>query len=123
MILVDSSVWIDHLRATEPDLVRCLEADEVGTHDLVVEELALGSVKDRTALVRDLHRMRSFPRASHAEVLRLVDAHRLHGTGLGAVDAHLLAAVLLQPGAQLWTRDKRLRAAGASAGARLVGWR
>ncbi|MGO4256857.1 type II toxin-antitoxin system VapC family toxin [Marmoricola sp. RAF53] len=122
MILVDSSVWIDHLRSSDSRLVRCLEEDEVGTHPLVIEELALGSFKKRAVVLDYLDGLRAFPRASHAEVRGLIEAHRLWAKGLGAVDVHLLAAVLLQPGAHFWTRDKRLRSAAAAAGAALVAW-
>lgn len=123
MILVDSSVWIDHLREPEPELARCLEEDRVGTHPMVIEELALGSIKNRDEVLGALVGLQTFPRASHDEVRQLVEVQRLWALGLGAVDVHLLAAALLQPGAELWTRDKRLRIAASAAGSRLVPWR
>lgn len=116
MILVDTSVWIDHLHESVPQLVALLEADEVGCHPLVIEELALGSLKRRDivlALLASLHR---FPVLSHHEVLELVEVRRLWGRGLSAVDAHLLGSASLSAGARLWTRDKRLRAACHDAG-------
>ena len=108
MILVDTSVWIDHLHRTEPHLVDRLENDEVGCHPLVIEELALGSIKQRTAVLELLENLRQFSVLSHAEVMTFVDNRQLWGRGLSAVDAHLLGSVLLVGGSRLWTRDKRL---------------
>lgn len=116
MILVDTSVWIDHLRRADPTLVAALEADEVGSHPFVIEELALGSLRDRADVIGALGELATFPVLSHDELLSLVDAHRLWGRGLRATDAHLLGSVLLSPGASLWTRDKRVLAAATDAG-------
>lgn len=121
MILVDSSVWIDHLHATEPELVELLERDEVGCHPLVVEELALGSIKQRADVLQLLGRLSMFPRLDHDEVLILVERQRLWGKGLSAIDAHLLGSVSLVPGARLWSRDKRLVGVGRDAGVQLWG--
>jgi predicted nucleic acid-binding protein len=120
MILVDTSIWIDHLHAAESALVDLLERDEVGCHPLVVEELALGSIKKRANVVELLGRLSAFPVLGHDEILQLVGRQRLWGKGLSAVDAHLLGSVALVPGAQLWTRDKRLIAAGRQAGIHFV---
>jgi predicted nucleic acid-binding protein len=111
VILVDTSVWIDHLHRLEPLLVESLGRDDVGTHRFVIEELALGSIKRRDELLGLLADLRGFPVLSHVEVLTLVDARRLWGRGLSAADAHLLGSVALVDGAALWTRDKRLLAA------------
>ena len=111
MILVDTSVWIDHLHASEPALVTHLGEDQAGSHPAVIEELALGSIKDRTQVLDLLADLWSFPAVSHKELLELVDQRQLWGLGLSAVDAHLLGSVAIVPGAQLWTRDKRLRTA------------
>ena len=116
MILVDTSIWIDHLHEPEPHLVELLENDAVGCHPLVIEELALGSIRDRATLLGLLASLRSLPVLSHFELLTLVDKRRLWGRGLSPVDAHLLGAVALTPGALLWTRDKRLTTACQSAG-------
>lgn len=121
MILVDTSVWVDHLHAAEPRLVRLLERDEVGSHDLVVQELALGSVARREEVLTQLASLRPFPVLSHQELLSFVGARRLWGRGLSAVDAHLLGSVALVPGARLWTRDRRLRSAAGDAGLELPG--
>ena len=120
MILVDTSVWIDHLHETEPELVGLLAQDEVGSHPMVVEELALGSLKDRTAVISLLSALYRFPSISHEEILDFVDTRRLWGRGLSAVDVHLLGSALLERGSRLWTRDKRLRAAAADVGVRCL---
>lgn len=111
MILVDTSVWIDHLHRSEPELVALLGADEIGCHPHVIEELALGSIKRRTALIELLGSLRSFPALTHEEAMALVNGRRLWGRGLSAVDVHLLGSVALVGGARLWTRDQRLAAA------------
>jgi predicted nucleic acid-binding protein len=111
MILVDTSVWIDHLHKAEPRLVEQLERDEVACHPLVIEELALGSLADRAAILSLLGDLAAMPMVSHVEVRTLVESHDLWGRGLSAVDAHLLASVRIVPGTQLWTRDRRLGAA------------
>ncbi len=122
MILVDTSVWIDHLHRTEPGLVDALARDEVVCHALVTQELALGSIKNRQLLLDSLAQLRGCPLLTQAEILALVDAHPLWGRGLGAVDCHLLGSLLLMPGTRLWTRDKRLRSVAAELGVSPVGW-
>ncbi|HZY77201.1 MAG TPA: type II toxin-antitoxin system VapC family toxin [Jatrophihabitantaceae bacterium] len=116
MILVDTSVWIDHLHASEPELIDLLARDEVGTHPAVIEELALGSIKARSSVISLLRALCAFPSLSHDELLEFVDSRQLWGRGLSATDAHLLGSVLLEPGSELWTRDKRLRAAAGGIG-------
>jgi len=120
MILVDTSVWIDHLHRSDALLIDYLGRDDVGSHPFVIEELGLGSIKDRPAVLGALAALRQFRAVSHAEVMALTDAHRLWGRGLSAVDAHILGSVLIEPGAQLWTRDKRLRQAARDAGAGVI---
>jgi len=116
MILVDTSIWIDHLHATEPRLVTLLERDDAGCHPLVIEELALGSLKQRETVLELLESLQQFPALGHDEVRTLVSAHRLSGRGVSAVDAHLLGSTALVGGARLWTRDKRLMTACGHAG-------
>jgi predicted nucleic acid-binding protein len=109
VILVDTSVWVDHLRAGDAVLAASLEAGLVLTHPFVIGELALGTLAEREILLGSL---RDLPRATVAsddEVLVLIEREGLHGRGIGYVDVHLLAAVRLTPDASLWTRDKRLR--------------
>ncbi|MDZ7669452.1 MAG: type II toxin-antitoxin system VapC family toxin [Gammaproteobacteria bacterium] len=110
MILVDTSIWVDHLRRSDGRLVRALNAAQVLTHPFVIGELACGNLKQRTTVLALLH---DLPRSSHAsddEVMFYIDQHQLMGRGIGYVDAHLLAAVTLSGAARLWTRDKRLNA-------------
>lgn len=116
MILVDTSIWIDHLHAREPRLVELLESDNIGCHPKIIEELALGSMARRDEILEFLANLFRFPLLAHHEVLALINAHRLWGRGLSAVDVHLLGAVALVPGARLWSRDKRLVEAADDAG-------
>lgn len=120
MILVDTSVWIDHLHREEPRLVGHLHSGEVGQHPLVVEELALGRIKGRQSSLESLSALEAFPRLSHGELLTFVDANRLWGRGLSPTDAHLLGSLRLVPGPRLWARDKRLRLAAQELGIPLV---
>lgn len=116
MILVDTSIWIDHLHAPDPRLAALLSNDDVGCHPYVIEELGLGPIKQRDVVLNLLENLRQFPMLDHTEVMTLVNGRRLWGRGLSAVDAHLLGAVSLVGGAQLWTRDKRLMRAGRDLG-------
>jgi predicted nucleic acid-binding protein len=108
LILVDTSVWVDHLRRRDTQLVDLLNANSVLMHPFVVGEIACGSLADR-ALTLDL--LLNLPAALVAEpdeALIYLDQHSLHGKGIGYVDVHLLASTAIS-GAKLWTRDKRLR--------------
>ena len=116
MLLVDTSVWIDHLHRAEPTLVEALDRTDVHQHPMVTGELALGTLADRTVVLRLLSRLPAPRIASHEEVLHLVGRRQLYGRGLALVDAHLLASALLTPGLRLWTRDGRLQDAAAEAG-------
>lgn len=95
----------------KPEPVDLLGRDEVGSHPLIVEETALGSVKGRGAVLDLLANLYQFPVVGNHEILHLTQQRQLWGRGLSVVDVHLMAAVTLVPGSQLWTRDKRLRAA------------
>ncbi|WP_059017195.1 PIN domain-containing protein [Mycobacterium sp. M26] len=123
MILVDTAVWIDHLHARETRLVELLEIDRVGCHPLVIEEIALGSIAQRAIVLDLLENLRQFPTVDHAEVLHLTNRRTLWGRGLSAVDVHLMASVAMVDGAQLWTRDKRLRSACLDVGIAVFGSR
>lgn len=109
MILVDSSVWIDHLRAGNAALSTALEAGLVLTHPFVVGELACGNMANRSDILPWLQNLSSAPVATHVEVLAFIEARSLMGRGIGYVDAHLLASAALADDARLWTRDRRLR--------------
>jgi predicted nucleic acid-binding protein len=109
VILVDTSVWIDHLRAGDRQLAELLETRQVLSHPFVVGELALGNLRQRRLIVDSLQNL---PRASVAtdrEVLALIERQALYGKGIGYVDSHLLASALLTTGTSIWTRDQRLR--------------
>jgi len=108
VILVDTSVWVDHLRKTETGMRRLLGMGQVLSHPLVIGELAMGSFKRRDLLLSELGDLPRAEVANHDEVLHFVSRHTLFGSGIGYIDAHLLAAVRLMPGTLLWTRDKRL---------------
>lgn len=110
MILVDTSVWIDHLRHGDVELTRLLNRGQVLTHRFVIGELALGSLQNRNVVLTTLQNLPQVTVASDEEVLHFIENHALFGRGIGYIDAHLLAAVRLSPGAWLWTRDKRLLA-------------
>lgn len=116
MILIDTSMWIDHLHRPEPGVVDLLGRPAVVQHPLVIGELALGTLRDRELILDLLQSLPSMPTATHSEVMYLVDREHLYGRGLSLVDAHLLASVLLDPGTAIWTRDKRLLAAAQSLG-------
>ncbi|MCO6427907.1 type II toxin-antitoxin system VapC family toxin [Nitrosomonas communis] len=108
MILVDSSVWVDHLRSGDAELVVLLNSLQVLIHPFVLGELACGNLKQRAEVLSLLKDMPSIKVATDDEVLYFIERHALMGKGIGYVDAHLLAAVVLADGVQLWTRDKRL---------------
>lgn len=108
MILVDTSIWIDHFRAGDPALIRLLEASRVSAHVFVIGELACGTLKNRTEILSFLHDLPRTHTATDDEVLFFIERHRLMGLGIGYVDAHLLAGISLTPGTRLWTRDRRL---------------
>lgn len=116
MILADTSVWVDHLRANDEGLSALLETGGVVCHPFVVAEIALGSLRDRATVLGLLDGLPAPPVATPGEVRALIEARRLHGRGIGFVDASLLASCLLVPGTGLWTRDRRLGAAAASLG-------
>ena len=114
MILVDSSKWIDHLRQSESVLTHLLTNRQVLSHPFVIGELAMGNLNPRDSFLHILGLLPEAVVARNDEVLRFVAHHKLFGLGIGYVDAHLLVAVQLTPGAKIWTRDKRLLSAAQS---------
>jgi predicted nucleic acid-binding protein len=116
VILVDTSVWIDHLRIGDPRLTVLLQEAQVLAHPWVIGELALGQLSRRSEILGLLSNLPQAKTATEAEVMTLVETQPLFGLGIGYVDAHLLAATLLTTDASLWTRDKRLAAAAADLG-------
>jgi predicted nucleic acid-binding protein len=111
VILVDTSVWIDHLKSSDLALADLLGTGRVLAHSFVTGELALGSLRQRRTVLESLRDLPQATVASDDEVMMLIEREQLYGLGIGFVDAHLLAAVRLTPGALLWTRDRRLRQA------------
>ena len=115
-VLVDTNIWIDHLRKTEPVLVDLLERDQVCVHQSVITELALGNLKNRSFFLKMFERLMIVRNVDDQGVRHLVEERRLWDRGLSAVDAALLASVVVTPGVSLWTRDKRLRQAARDVG-------
>ena len=115
MIVVDTSVWVDHLKAGDTGLVRLLDDGQVLGHPFVLAELALGGLRGRNAVLEALAGLPQAVVATHDEVLTMIEARRLWGRGIGFVDAQLLAGAALS-GARLWTRDRGLAAVAAELG-------
>jgi predicted nucleic acid-binding protein len=120
VILVDASVWINHLRTADERLFALLEAGEVLGHPFVTGELALGNLRRRRGVLADLRDLPQAAVATDEEVLRLIERQPLFGRGVGYVDAHLLAAVRLMPEVKLWTRDGPLQRVAAELGVAAV---
>ena len=116
MVLVDTSAWIDHLRAGSRRLTGHLEQGSVLGHPWVTGELALGNLSQRREILTLLGSLPQANLATPDEVLSLIEGESLQGLGIGYVDAQLIAATRLTPGATLWTRDKRLAAAAERLG-------
>jgi hypothetical protein len=114
VILVDTSVWIDHLRAGDAQLAVLLNGSEVLMHPVVLGELACGNLSNREVVFRLLKGLPQAVLATDDEVLFFIDQRGLMGRGMGYMDAHLLAAASLSGPAKLWTRDRRLRAVADS---------
>lgn len=108
MILVDTSIWIDHFRKENRQLSASLVRRQILMHPFVLGELALGDTR-LASIASDLSDLPKAAIAAPAEVLRLIVRAALAGSGIGYVDAHLVASTFLTPSAQLWTRDKKLR--------------
>lgn len=116
MILVDTSVWVDHLRAGDEQLVTVLDRCAVMIHPFVLGEIACGNLHQRGKVLSLLEALPRISKAHDDEVLFFIEKNALMGQGIGYVDAHLLAAVALQGSTLLWTRDKRLQTIGRSLG-------
>ena len=116
MILVDTSVWVDHLQHGNAQLAEQLGKGQVLAHPFVLGELALGSLRQRAKVLDAMQNLPMAAVASSDEVLTFIGTHTLHGMGIGYVDAHLLASSRLTPAARLWTLDERLQAAAHQMG-------
>ena len=115
MILVDTSVWVDHLRQGEPLLVQALMQTQAATHPFVVGELACGNLKNRQTLIELLQALPPVKSAMDHEVMNFIESKNLMGKGIGYIDAHLCASALIS-GFKLWTRDKRFLSVAQSLG-------
>lgn len=110
MILVDTSVWVDHLRRGMPALAEALDAGGVLMHPFVRGELACGHLRNRAEVLQLLGDLPPAPIATDAEALAFIERRALMGRGIGYIDVHLLAATALAAQARLWTLDRRLAA-------------
>ena len=108
-MIVDSSIWIDHLRREEPRLTKFLIGKKALMHPHVLGEIALGCIGNREAVLNRFLRLPTPNVAEDGHVLDIIDRQGLWGSGIGYTDAHLVASALLTPDGRLWTRDKRLR--------------
>ena len=108
MILVDTSVWIDHLRKPEVKLQELLQNDEVVTHPFVRLELALGSIANREKVLSDLVLLPQVPVAEVDELFSLLERRKLYRRGIGVTDLHLIGSALFDKTISIWTRDRRL---------------
>jgi predicted nucleic acid-binding protein len=116
VILVDTSVWVDHLRSSDKTLADLLDRGRVLSHPFVIGELALGNLRRRDLVLGALSDLPQATVATDDEVMHFIHRHTLFGLGVGYIDAHLLAAVALTAGSTLWTRDKRLQSVAEQLG-------
>ena len=116
MILIDTSVWVDHLRASDATLSGLLEGGRVLGHPFVAGELSLGNLRQRDLILTALQELPQATVASNEEVLHFINREALFGLGIGFVDAHLLTSARLTSHAQLWTRDRRLQTVATQLG-------
>jgi predicted nucleic acid-binding protein len=119
VILADTSIWIDHFRSGDNELIKIIADDLLLCHPAIIGELALGSLRDRTSVLAFLNVQREAEVATHDEVMTMIEKHCIFSMGIGYTDAQLLASVLLDRRTSLWTRDKRLKVTAEKAGARL----
>jgi predicted nucleic acid-binding protein len=120
LILADTSIWIDHFRSGNrsgnKELRNLLDQGEIVIHPSIIAELALGSLQERSKTLALLDLLPQVQVAQLSEVRRMIEARRLYSLGIGLTDAHLLAAIFINPSTRLWTRDKRLRKAAEALG-------
>jgi predicted nucleic acid-binding protein len=116
LILADTSIWIDHLRSGNKELRKHLHEGNIVIHPFVIAELALGSLQERTQTLALLDLLPQVRVAQLNEVRLTIEARSLYSRGIGLIDAHLIASVLIDPPTLLWTRDKQLRKLAAGLG-------
>ena len=117
MVLVDTSVWVRHLREGDPGLEKLLNDGEVMCHPYIVGELACGNLKNRHEVLLLLQLLPPATLANHEEILQFIEENQLMGKGLGYIDVHLSASAVLS-GVQMWTHDKRLNETNEALGIR-----
>jgi len=115
MVLVDTSVWVSHLRESHPRMVSLLNDGDVVCHPFIIGELACGNITNRSEIFSLLHSLLMIDQAEHEEVLQFVESNDLMGRGLSCVDVHLLASAVLF-GVPIWTFDRKLRTASSKLG-------
>ncbi|MGC2401592.1 MAG: type II toxin-antitoxin system VapC family toxin [Acidobacteriaceae bacterium] len=118
MVLVDTSIWIDFFRtgSHKAHMERLVQHNQLVMHPFLIAELALGNLRNRRRTLTSLDRLPQVPVVTLGEVRSMVEARRLHNTGIGLVDAHLVASCLTTPGTWLWTGDTRLATVARSLG-------
>ena len=108
-VLVDTSVWVDHFRKRNENLVSLLTLDLALSHPLVVTELACGTPPaPRSRTLTDIATLPQARQATLDEVRNFIEREKLYGLGCGVVDLALLASTLLTPGSRFWSLDRRL---------------
>ena len=109
MILADTSIWIDHFRSENKEVRKLLDHGQIVIHPFIVAELALGSLRDRSKTLALLDLLPRLRVAQLSEVRQMIEARSLYSRGIGLTDAHLIAAIFLNPSTLLWTKDIQLR--------------
>lgn len=120
MILVDTSVWVDHLSRGVPAMASLLDGETVLMHPFVIGELACGDIRSRREVLQLLSTLPAAPVATEGEALAMIERHKMMGRGLGYIDVHLLTSVVLC-GCRIWSRDKQLVAAATDLKVRFDG--
>jgi predicted nucleic acid-binding protein len=115
MMLVDTSVWVEHFRTGSVGLETLLNDGQVTCHPFVIGELACGNLKNRSQILSFLSALPTVHVAEHEEVMHAIEKYHLMGRGLGYIDVHLLASAKLTR-TSLWTLDKRLNDISTSLG-------
>lgn len=109
LVIADSSIWMDHINQGDTELANLMKQRRVRLHPMIIAEIALGSIKQRAAMLEELNAFPQVDSSSHSEVMAMIEWMKLFGTGVGYVDAHLLAATRQLRAGALWTRDKQLK--------------
>jgi len=109
-ILIDTNIWTRHFKRENKDVSALLDAGRAVTHPYIVAELALGGLRDRAMTLAALEELPEVPMAEHHEVRQLIEVQKLYSKGVGFVDAHLIASlIIVQEPTGLWTDDDSLR--------------